>query len=112
MELPEVSFECFGKPHIRCKYILASVIDEQGKENIVFRADVSKSMHYDIVRTLRNPQCFVECLGGGYVEYDAIHKKIHLWGASCQYGSEDRWVTVRILKKHYPDWEVDSTESL
>ncbi|HPY75957.1 MAG: hypothetical protein KBC30_10800 [Planctomycetes bacterium] len=105
--MEQVILETHGSPQARSKYIVVTLYDEQGTEHTLFRADTSKIMHYQIMKTLRqNLNHHVECQGGGHLQYDEIHKTIQLFGTSCQYGSEDRWRTVRILKNHFPDWTI------
>lgn len=94
----------------RCKYVLALVIDSHGVEKVILRADKTKAHHQDILGKLifQAHGLKVRCLGGGYIEIDPTKQIIEIEGMSAQYGREDRRLTLEILEREYPNWQIDS----
>ncbi|KYM76361.1 Sex-regulated protein janus-A [Atta colombica] len=50
------------------------------------------------------------CLGGGKIEHDPDEKIIRVYGSSQGYGKADHQVSIELLKKKYPDYNITCDE--
>ncbi|XP_050521107.1 14 kDa phosphohistidine phosphatase-like isoform X2 [Daktulosphaira vitifoliae] len=108
-KIPDVELDNGG----RYKYILVKVTDHNNDSNLfkyVVHGGRQFEYHADIYDHLKKTIKPVELnvttkmMGGGWVEHG--DKSILVEGASVQYGPADHNITVEILKKKYPDYQV------
>ena len=48
-----------------------------------------------------------QCLGGGRILHEPERKYIKVYGYSVGYGKADHTKSVELLKKHYPNYEIE-----
>ena len=48
-----------------------------------------------------------QCLGGGRILHEPQRKYIKVYGYSVGYGKADHTKRVELLKKHYPNYEIE-----
>ena len=48
-----------------------------------------------------------QCLGGGRILHEPQRKYIKVYGYSVGYGKADHTKSVELLKKHYPNYEIE-----
>ena len=51
-----------------------------------------------------------QCLGGGRILHEPERRYIKVYGYSVGYGKADHTKSVELLKKHYPDYEIEWTD--
>lgn len=103
------------------KYILLKVTspDAEGKlvDKLIVRGYVECPYHADIndkttseLQNLKASKVIrdwrLKVLGGGRINHDAEAKNIKVYGYSQGYGKADHQLTVDILRKTYPDYEI------
>lgn len=98
------------------KFIVALLIDGNGDERLVVRAEKGEGCgnHRDILGLLRQEVrsggLNVHCIGGGRIDINSNAKTICIWGYSYDFGEEpDRKETVRMLQVAFPDFQVTSS---
>ncbi|KAL6420194.1 hypothetical protein ACFW04_013817 [Cataglyphis niger] len=50
------------------------------------------------------------CVGGGRIEHDPDEKTIKVYGYSQGFGKADHQVSVELLKKKYPDYNITCSD--
>ncbi|XP_018320103.1 14 kDa phosphohistidine phosphatase-like [Agrilus planipennis] len=114
--VPEVDIEPSGV----FKYILLKLtISDQGKneEKTLVRGYAKCNYHVDVndlvtdeLNKLKEKGSFNEwktqVLGGGRIIHDPANKNIKVYGYSQAYGKAEHAVTVELLKKVYPDYDI------
>ncbi|XP_023311894.1 14 kDa phosphohistidine phosphatase-like [Anoplophora glabripennis] len=103
------------------KYILIKVTspnsDGQLEDKLIVRGYAECPYHSDIndkvtgeLQQLKASKAIRDwrskVLGGGRINHDAEAKDIKVYGYSQGYGKADHQLTVDILKKQYPDYNV------
>ncbi|KAJ9587003.1 hypothetical protein L9F63_019400 [Diploptera punctata] len=110
-DIPEVDID----PDGTFKYVLIKVYGSKkgsGSEDVktIVRGFSWGAFHGDIYdKTLEQVQALgldSECVGGGRIKHEAANKKILVYGYSQGFGKADHEVTVGLLKKKYPDYNV------
>ncbi|XP_066595155.1 sex-regulated protein janus-A-like [Prorops nasuta] len=103
----EVDIDEYGK----FKYVLIDVQDASSKKLIV-RGYARAQWHADIFEETERKvkelgkDLKTNCLGGGRILHDPDEKTLKVFGYSQGYGKADHEVTVSILKKKYPDYNI------
>ncbi|CAD6190981.1 unnamed protein product [Caenorhabditis auriculariae] len=92
------------------KYILIKVTDKATDENkFIVRGDHRHTFHADIFDATKEatPKDFkLKCVGGGRINHEDSKKDILVYGYSQGYGQADHTISVELLKKAYPDYNV------
>ena len=93
------------------KFIVAMLIDTNGEERLVVRANarcVNHSHIHDLLLEEVRPNGLrAALLGGGSIQVNHKAKTIRIWGKSGDFGQEpDRQQTVAMLQKAFPDFQV------
>ncbi|XP_015782080.1 14 kDa phosphohistidine phosphatase [Tetranychus urticae] len=103
--IPEVDIDGRGK----FKYIQIKVKDDSGNEKLIIRGHRDAGYHADILERVQShyPNLRCDCPGGGRILHEPDKKKILVYGYSMGFGRGDHEVTVAILKKHYPDYNIE-----
>ncbi|XP_033229133.1 sex-regulated protein janus-A-like [Belonocnema kinseyi] len=60
----------------------------------------------EVEEVLKKLQLKSKCLGGGRINHDAENKTIKVYGYSQGFGKADHKVSVNLIKKKYPDYEI------
>ncbi|XP_020287788.1 sex-regulated protein janus-A-like [Pseudomyrmex gracilis] len=98
------------------KYVLCQIFESKSDDNSkhVVRGDGKCEYHQDVwnklKRLLREHNLRGKCVGGGRMEHDPDKKVIKVYGYSYQYGRANHELTVEILQKKYPDYNVTWTD--
>ncbi|XP_029166425.1 14 kDa phosphohistidine phosphatase-like [Nylanderia fulva] len=104
----DVEIDGFG----RFKYILINVQDDASKASKqIVRGNARSQWHADIFDKIneeikKHPGLQTNCLGGGRIEHDPDNKTIKVFGYSQGFGKADHQVSVELLKKKYPDYDI------
>nr|CAD7256671.1 unnamed protein product [Timema shepardi]CAD7403348.1 unnamed protein product [Timema poppensis]CAD7569464.1 unnamed protein product [Timema californicum] len=95
------------------KYVLINVFDKSSGEEhpkMIVRGFKWAEYHADIydntAAKLQKLGLDTECLGGGRIIHDSENKRIKVFGYSIGFGRADHELTVGVLKKNYPDYEI------
>ncbi|XP_011708296.1 PREDICTED: 14 kDa phosphohistidine phosphatase-like isoform X1 [Wasmannia auropunctata] len=106
--VPDVDIDGHG----RFKYILIDVQDDVGKTSKkIVRGYARAQWHSDIFDQV-NEQIKkyaglqANCVGGGRIEHDPDEKTIKVYGYSTGFGKADHQVSVELLKKKYPAYNI------
>ncbi|XP_022801865.1 14 kDa phosphohistidine phosphatase-like [Stylophora pistillata] len=107
LSVPDVDIDADGK----FKYVLIKVVDPsnenaykcivRGSDWACYHADIYEKVEKEIGEMSMK----TECLGGGRIQHDRLDKKILVYGYSMGFGRADHSITVKKLKKAYPDYE-------
>jgi len=99
------------------KYVLieayATDPDQPDKENskLLVRGRLSAEYHADVFdveeELLRAKGLDCQCLGGGRILHEPSKKYLKVYGYSVGFGLADHTKTVEVLKKKYPDYEIE-----
>ncbi|XP_011874091.1 PREDICTED: sex-regulated protein janus-A-like isoform X2 [Vollenhovia emeryi] len=106
--VPDVDIDGHG----RFKYILIDVQDNVGKANKkIVRGYARSQWHADIFdvaeeQIKKHAGLQANCVGGGRIEHDPDEKTIKVYGYSQGFGKADHQVSVEILRKKYPAYNV------
>ncbi|XP_011302384.1 14 kDa phosphohistidine phosphatase isoform X2 [Fopius arisanus] len=99
------------------KYILVQVHDDNNKQSKpIVRGYARCQWHADIYDEIGNelakyrPGVDTECVGGGRINHNAEEKIIKVYGYSQGFGKADHEVSVRLLKKMYPDYDITCSD--
>ncbi|KAK6046169.1 Janus/Ocnus family protein [Cooperia oncophora] len=87
--------QCTDKSSNETKHIV------RGYNKCNFHSDI-----FDVVEEDTGPSYKLDCVGGGRIKHEDKAKKILVYGYSQGYGPADHSVTVDILKKQYPDYDI------
>ncbi|EYC25582.1 hypothetical protein Y032_0011g1286 [Ancylostoma ceylanicum] len=105
-DVPDVDIDPSGT----FKYILIKCTDNSSKEEKhIVRGYYKCHFHADILKVAREaagPEFKLKCVGGGRIKHEDQAKEILVYGYSQGYGQADHAVTVDILKKRYPDYNI------
>ena len=103
-EVPDVQIDDEGI----YKYILIRATDKQGESKNLVRGFATAGFHADILdateKQLLPKGIQLDCLGGGRIEKS--NKTISVYGHSIGFGRADHQVTVAILKKSFPGYNI------
>uniref|UniRef100_A0A0K0F9U1 Sex-regulated protein janus-B n=1 Tax=Strongyloides venezuelensis TaxID=75913 RepID=A0A0K0F9U1_STRVS len=92
------------------KYILIEATDKSTKESkMIVRGYGNCPYHADILDNVKEKETKdvkFRCVGGGRINHDKDRKNILVYGYSVGYGKADHQVSVDILKKDYPDYDI------
>ncbi|XP_072749302.1 sex-regulated protein janus-A [Anoplolepis gracilipes] len=98
--------------HGRFKYILINVQDDVNKASKqIVRGYARAQWHADIFDKIdeevkKHAGLRANCVGGGRIEHDPDEKTIKVYGYSQGFGKADHQVSVELLKKKYPDYNI------
>ncbi|CAL1674579.1 unnamed protein product [Lasius platythorax] len=99
--------------HGRFKYILINVQDDVNKASKqIVRGNARAQWHADIFDKVNveiqnhHPGLQINCVGGGRIEHDPDAKTIKVYGYSQGFGKADHQVSVELLKKKYPHYNI------
>uniref|UniRef100_A0A0K0EEC1 Sex-regulated protein janus-B n=1 Tax=Strongyloides stercoralis TaxID=6248 RepID=A0A0K0EEC1_STRER len=92
------------------KYILIEATDKATKESkMIVRGYGDCPYHADILDNVKEKEtkdAKFKCVGGGRINHDKDNKNILVYGYSVGYGKADHQISVDILKKEYPDYNI------
>ncbi len=91
------------------KYVVALVRDPStGEEKTVFWAVESGNMlsHAQLFGHLGRKVTILKCIGGGLVRVWKKERRIEIWDESFEFGSDDKSLTAKMLKKAFPTFSV------
>ena len=94
------------------KYVVVVIRDVQGPEKkVLWGWRARRLTHSDLVgniwEALDQPNFDINCIGGGWLKFDELNKKIELWGHSVTFGREpDRAESARMIKESFPAYAV------
>ncbi|KAJ1373201.1 hypothetical protein KIN20_035549 [Parelaphostrongylus tenuis] len=92
------------------KYILIQCSDKKNNDvKYIVRGYYKCNFHADILKVARNDagDAFkLKCVGGGRIKHESDEKRILVYGYSQGFGQADHSITVDILKKRYPDYQI------
>ncbi|XP_011059472.1 PREDICTED: sex-regulated protein janus-A-like isoform X2 [Acromyrmex echinatior] len=100
----------------RFKYILINVQDDVGKTSKkIVRGYARAQWHADIFDEVdeqikKHAGLQANCVGGGRIEHDPDEKTIKVYGYSQGFGKADHQVSVDLLKKKYPDYNITCSD--
>ncbi|XP_012288283.1 14 kDa phosphohistidine phosphatase-like [Orussus abietinus] len=86
---PQLLFEVLARTRPTLFIVIPDIYDEVGEQLKKFGSGLD-----------------TECLGGGRIDHDAAKKNIKVYGYSQGFGKADHRVSVGLLKKKYPDYEI------
>ncbi|XP_025265709.1 sex-regulated protein janus-A-like isoform X1 [Camponotus floridanus] len=100
----------------RFKYILINVQDDTNKiSKQIVRGNARAQWHANIfdkvdgeIKKLVGLRA--NCVGGGRIEHDPDEKTIKVYGYSQGFGKADHQVSVELLKKKYPDYNITCSD--
>ncbi|KAM0734500.1 Sex-regulated protein janus-A [Formica fusca] len=98
--------------HGRFKYILINVQDDVNKASKqIVRGYARAQWHADIFDKVdeeikQHAGLRANCVGGGRIEHDPDEKTIKVYGYSQGFGKADHQVSVELLKKKYPEYNI------
>ncbi|GLV38021.1 janus A [Carabus blaptoides fortunei] len=100
------------------KYILIKVyateVDGVEPEKMIVRGYKECPFHADIydkvTPDIQKLGLDTECVGGGRINHDPDAKNIKVYGYSQGYGKADHSLSVVVLKKTYPDYDISWTD--
>ncbi|XP_029659388.1 14 kDa phosphohistidine phosphatase-like [Formica exsecta] len=98
--------------HGRFKYILINVQDDVNKASKqIVRGYARAQWHADIFDKVdeeikQHAGLQANCVGGGRIEHDPDEKTIKVYGYSQGFGKADHQVSVELLKKKYPEYNI------
>ena len=112
--------ECIIDNNGKFKYIQIKVnnIENQNESKIIIRGTSNNvKYHKDIFTNFINNEInkniqmknnfSFEIIGGGKIIFDNKNKTIILYGYSTAYGPADHSLTSSIIKKYYPNYEIE-----
>ncbi|XP_050459389.1 14 kDa phosphohistidine phosphatase-like [Cataglyphis hispanica] len=100
----------------RFKYILINVEDDVNKTSKqIVRGYARAQWHADIFDKVdeeikAHAGLRANCVGGGRIEHDPDEKTIKVYGYSQGFGKADHQVSVELLKKKYPDYNITCSD--
>ncbi|XP_070154994.1 14 kDa phosphohistidine phosphatase [Polyergus mexicanus] len=98
--------------HGRFKYILINVQDDVNKASKqIVRGYARAQWHADIFDKVdeeikQYADLRANCVGGGRIEHDPDERTIKVYGYSQGFGKADHQVSVELLKKKYPEYNI------
>ncbi|KAL0113259.1 hypothetical protein PUN28_012426 [Cardiocondyla obscurior] len=98
--------------HGKFKYILINVQDNVNKASKkIVRGYARAQWHADIFDEVEEQikkyaGLKAKCVGGGRIEHDPDEKTIKVYGYSQGFGKADHQVSVELLKKKYPAYNI------
>ncbi|XP_051153345.1 14 kDa phosphohistidine phosphatase-like isoform X2 [Leptopilina boulardi] len=108
-QIPDVDIDANGV----FKYILINVTDKKSKSTKpIVRGYARAPYHADIYDEVEEklkklgPNIKSKCVGGGRIKHDADENAINVYGYSQGFGKADHEVSVDLIKKKYPSYEV------
>ncbi|XP_019888564.1 14 kDa phosphohistidine phosphatase isoform X2 [Ooceraea biroi] len=107
-KIPDVDIDGHGK----FKYILITVEDETNKASKqIVRGYARAQWHADIFDEVnehvkKHGGLQANCVGGGRIQHDPDEKTIKVYGYSQGFGKADHQVSVELLKKKYPGYNI------
>ncbi|XP_043469863.1 14 kDa phosphohistidine phosphatase-like isoform X2 [Leptopilina heterotoma] len=108
-QIPDVDIDSDGV----FKYILINVTDKKSnsKKPIVrgyARAPYHADIYDEVEEKLKKlgPNIKSKCVGGGRIKHDSDQNAINVYGYSQGFGKADHEVSVDLIKKKYPSYEV------
>ncbi|XP_071628412.1 14 kDa phosphohistidine phosphatase isoform X1 [Temnothorax longispinosus] len=107
-KVPDVDIDGHG----RFKYILINVQDNVGKASKkIVRGYARAQWHADIFDQVdeqikKHAGLQANCVGGGRIEHDPDEKTIKVYGYSQGFGKADHQISVELLKKKYPTYNI------
>lgn len=107
-KVPDVDIDDSGK----FKYVLLNIHDKTNDSSKqVVRGYKRAQYHADIYEETTEqvkeyPDLEVEPLGGGRILFEPENKLIKVYGYSQGYGKADHQISVDLLKKKYPDYNI------
>ena len=104
--------ECIIDNNGKFKYIQIKVnnIENQNESKIIIRGtDIfTNFINNEINNNIQMKNNFsFEIIGGGKIIFDNKNKTIILYGYSTAYGPADHSLTSSIIKKYYPNYEIE-----
>ncbi|XP_071948098.1 14 kDa phosphohistidine phosphatase-like [Antedon mediterranea] len=89
------------------KYVLIKVKGKTCTKHIV-RGHAWAEYHADIYEQVEEAigQKKCQCVGGGRINHEMFNQSIHVYGYSVGFGKANHEITVEILNKKYPDYEI------
>ncbi|XP_014662346.1 PREDICTED: 14 kDa phosphohistidine phosphatase-like [Priapulus caudatus] len=103
-------------PKGRFKYILVKVFKDDDLKNFkyIVRGYLRAGYHGDVLEEvepgIRKAGLDVFCTGGGRIEHDPTAKTLKVYGHSTGYGKADHEISVEILKKKYPEYNITCSD--
>ncbi|XP_011168607.1 14 kDa phosphohistidine phosphatase [Solenopsis invicta] len=110
--VPDVDIDGHG----RFKYILINVQDDKNKASKkIVRGYARAQWHADIFDEVegqikKHAGLQADCVGGGRIEHDPDEKTIKVYGYSQGFGKADHQVSVELLKKKYPGYNITCSD--
>ncbi|CAJ0594044.1 unnamed protein product [Cylicocyclus nassatus] len=106
--VPDVDIDSSGT----FKYILIKCTDDSSREEKhIVRGYARCEYHDGIFKEVEKAigsECNLKCVGGGKIKHE--DKKITVFGESQGFGKADHSITVGILKKRYPDYNITQSD--
>ncbi|KAI6201843.1 hypothetical protein M3Y96_00885500 [Aphelenchoides besseyi] len=104
--LADVDIDSKGK----FKYILIEVKDTKSNERKhIVRGYARCGYHADILGEMESKApkgLSLNCVGGGRILHEPENKKLKVYGYSQGFGQADHKISVQILQKKYPDYNI------
>lgn len=110
-KIPNVDIDDHG----RFKYILITMSEGKSASKEIVRGYARAQWHADIFDEVneqikKHSDLKADCTGGGRIEHDPDKKTIKVYGYSQGFGKADHRVTVELLKKKYPDYDITCSD--
>ncbi|XP_063972625.1 14 kDa phosphohistidine phosphatase-like [Diachasmimorpha longicaudata] len=112
-QIPDVDID----PNGVFKYILVHIHDDNNKQSKpIVRGYARCQWHADIYDEIGNELkkygagLDTECVGGGRINHSAEEKTIKVYGYSQGFGKADHQVSVGLLNKKYPDYDITCSD--
>ncbi len=107
-EINEFSIELDGKER-NVRYLVFLLEDAEGKtKRIMWNDNLSASYHRDLLPGLQKMtgELKVTCEGGGTLSV-GYRGAMMLWDYSMDFGEDDKLKTIEILRRRFPEAEVE-----
>lgn len=91
------------------KYILINISTNGAKKKIVrgySRCGYHSDILDEVTPELKKLGIKAKCEGGGRIQHDASASKLNVYGYSQGFGKAKHEISVEILKKKYPNYEI------
>ncbi|VDM98849.1 unnamed protein product [Thelazia callipaeda] len=105
-DIPDVNIDPSGV----FKYIVVRVTSKStSKEKLIVRGFTSCKWHKNILQLTEKEignSFSLKCVGGGRIRHESEKRKLFVYGYSQRYGPAKHELTVSLLKKRYPDYDI------
>lgn len=89
--------------NIKCLMFQVNKLIVRGFGRCEYHADI----YDEVEEKIRACGLDAQCLGGGRIAHEPSAKRIKVYGYSMGFGRADHTKTVTILKKKYPNYEIE-----